>query len=365
MYLDYSSSTPVDKRVLDKYYNDNIIYPGNANSSHTLGKRIASEIENTSQKIIKLLNLSDDYEIIYTSGSTESNNLAISGLIENFPNAHFITTKFEHSSVLAPISHYQKASLSVDFVKLNNGLIDINHLESLIDDRITIVSFASVNSEIGIKQDIENIKNLLVKYDNVYFHCDATQSIGKVYIDYTNIDMISFSAHKIYGLKGIGALIKKKRVPLKSQIKGGKSTTKYRSGTPAHPLIFSLGYALELITSELQNNLNKVINISSYLKSCLNDIDYIIINSNEYSVPHIVNFSIIGHSSIDIVKMLSDNDVYISNHSACSSDKELSLAVLELQNDTALARSSVRVSLSHLTLKEEVDKLISLIKKIK
>lgn len=365
VYLDFSATTPVSKEVLDKYYNDNINYPGNANSSHLLGKKISDEIDKTNKLILKLLNLDERYEVVYTSGSSEANNLVINGLFSKFNNIHIITTPFEHSSILAPSSYLQKKHVRVDFVNLlENGLVDLKHLESLIDDDYTLVSIASVNSEIGILQDIEKISQMLEKYPKVFFHSDATQSIGKVSINLENVDFISFSAHKFYGLKGIGALVKKKSISIDSQIKGGRSTTKYRSGTPAHPLIFSLGFALSLVLTDLEEKNKKVLSIYNYLKDSLQKINNIYLNSNEYSIPHIVNFSVLGYNSIELVHMLSEKQIYISNHSACSSDKELSHSVLSLTKDESRARSSIRVSLSYLTTKEDIDYLIKALKEI-
>lgn len=365
VYLDYSATTPVDKTILDKFYDDNMNYPGNANSQHELGKIISEKIDKTNEQILNFLDLDERYEVVYTSGSSEANNLVINGFASKFNNIHIITTPFEHSSVLAPASSLQRKSVRVDFVNLlDNGLVDLKHLESLIDDNYTLVSIASVNSEIGILQDIEKISQIVNKYPNAFFHCDATQSIGKVAINFNNVDFLSFSAHKFYGLKGIGALIKKKSIPLDSQIKGGKSTTKYRSGTPSHPLIFSLGYALVLAVNNLEENKQKVLSVYKYLKDNLQKINNIYLNSNEYSIPHIVNFSVLGHNSIDLVNKLSDRKIFISNHSACSSDKELSHSVLSLTKDEKRARSSIRVSLSYKTTKEDIDYLINALKEI-
>lgn len=371
LYLDFSATTPVDKRVLNKFIKDNEEYIGNANSSHCLGKNIANEILATSKNILTNLGLDDSYEVVYTSGSSEANNLAITGFINKFDNKNIclITTPFEHSSIIAPSSFHQKEEVKVEFVNiLENGLIDINHLKKLIEvnndmDGI-LVSIASVNSEIGLLQNIQEIKNVLNSYPKVIFHCDATQSLGKIKLDYKDIDMLSFSAHKFYGLKGIGALVKKKNIKLEPLIKGGKSTTKFRSGTPAHPLIFSLGYALNLATTELNARIEKVEDIYKYLISKLNEFSKIELNSNAFSIPHIVNFSVLGYSSFEIVTKLSEKEIYISNHSACASDKELSLAVMNLTKSYEKAISSVRISLSHLTTKNEIDYLIQVLKEI-
>lgn len=371
IYFDFSATTIPSKEVLEKFYIDNLKYPGNANSSHNLGNAIRNKICESSGNILKLLKLDDNYEVVYTSGSSEANNLAITGLALKNKDLHIISTPFEHSSILAPISALQKKGYSVEFVNLlENGMVDLNHLQSLLDDRVTLVSISSVNSELGICQNLLEIKNIIRKYPKAYFHCDATQSIGKVDLSFDDLDLISFSAHKFYGLKGVGALVKKKNISLDSIIKGGKSTTKYRSGTPAHPLIFSLNNALELAYTNIKEKIIKVKSLNDYLRNKLDNINLkklqkvIIFNSNEYSIPHIVNFSVLGLKSIDIVNALSNKEIYISNHSACSSDKELSFSVMSLTHDEKRALSSIRISLSYLNTYEEIDALINAIKEL-
>ena len=362
IYFDFSATTPVDENVLNKYVKDSLKYVGNSNSPHKLGLINSKYINDCISKIDKLLNLNNSYDIIFTSGSSESNNLAISGFIGNNSNVHIISTRFEHSSVIAPIASLQKKGYNVDFVSINKyGIIDLTELEKLIDNRPTLISIASVNSELGILQPIEEIVKIINKYDNVYLHCDATQSIGKVKFDLNGIDFISFSAHKFYGIKGIGILLKKKNIKLEALIKGGKSTTKYRSGTPAHPLIGSIAYALELALNNIEEKYQKVIELKKYLMNKLIDIN-IVENSNEYSIPHIVNISILNKESLEVVLKLSDKDIYISNTSACSSDKGISMSVMALTNDESRARSSIRISISHLNTKEEINELVKNIK---
>ena len=249
IFLDYAANTPVDKQVLDVFNETTLKYFANPNSTHGLGKEANKKIEETTNNIMDLLrketNLDEDTEIIYTSGSSESNNLAIKGICERYSRIgkHIITTNLEHSSIYGPIGYLQKQGYEIDFVKTNKGIVDLEDLKNKLRDDTVLVSIASVNSETGIKQNIEEIAKLLKKY-KCYFHVDATQSIGKVNIDFKDVDLVSFSAHKIFGLKGIGCLIKKENIDLIPLIHGGKSTTIYRSGTPALPLIVSLSKAL-------------------------------------------------------------------------------------------------------------------------
>ena len=265
-YLDYSATTPVNKSVLESFNKTCLEYIGNPNSLHKLGVKSKELEESATKQIATLLNVKEN-EIIYTSGSSESNNLAIKGICERYERVgkHIITTNLEHSSIYGPIGYLQKKGYEIDFVKTNNGLVDLDDLKQKIRKDTVLVTIASVNSEVGIRQNIEEIGKLLKDYP-CYFHVDATQSIGKVNIDFKNVDLVSFSAHKIFGLKGIGCLIKKEKIDLLPLIHGGKSTTVYRSGTPALPLIVSLAKALRLALEDLDEKIKYINDLNHYLK---------------------------------------------------------------------------------------------------
>ena len=187
--------------------------------------------------------------MIYTSGASESNNLAIKGICLKYQNRgkHIITTFLEHSSVIGPLNYLIKMGFDVDFVKIkDDGCVDLEHLKSLLRNDTILVSISMVDSEIGLRQSIQEIAKILEEYPKCYFHVDCTQAYGKIPVDLTGVDLASMSAHKIYGLKGIGLLIKRENISIEPLIHGGKSTTVYRSGTPALPLIVSLMKALKL-----------------------------------------------------------------------------------------------------------------------
>ncbi|MBE6159890.1 MAG: cysteine desulfurase [Lactobacillales bacterium] len=358
IYLDYSATTPVSKDVLDTFNKVSLDFVGNTNSLHKLGVE-SKKLEESATKQIKDLLKLDDHEVIYTSGSSESNNMAIKGtcLKHQGIGKHIITTNLEHSSIYGPIGYLQKLGYTVDFVKTNNGLVDIEDLKKLLKEDTVLVTIASVNSETGILQNIEEIANLL-KDKKCFFHVDMTQSIGKVNINLDNIDLVSFSAHKFYGLKGIGALIKKKEITLEPLIHGGKSTTVYRSGTPALPLIASLSKALRLALTDLDNKYKYIKELNEYTKEKLKEFDKVTINSNENSIPHILNLSVIGIKPETMQHALEEYDIYISTQSACSTNNPVSRAVLELTKDEEVSKYSIRISLSNLTTKEEIDKFI-------
>lgn len=365
IYFDHSATTIPSKIVLDKYTEYNILYPGNFNSPHKLGKIIKEEVKKNKEELLKLLLLSDKYDLLYTSGATESNNYVFLGFALKNNIKYIITDSFEHSSVVAPIGALQKEGVKVDFASFdNNGLIDLNNLEKMINDYEgnILISISPVNSEIGIKQDIDGIKEIVKRHQNVYFHTDATQAIGKINIDYEGIDFITFSCHKFYGLKGIGGLIYHKNLTFNSLIKGGESLSKFRSGTPCHPLILSVNDALRYVL--VNNDYDYVMELKEYLINRLKEFKNIYINSNKNSIPHIVNVSFMGHNSLDIVNYLSDIGIYISNHTACSSNTNYSIGVYALTKDMKRSTSSVRISLSFLNTKEEIDILIDNLKEI-
>lgn len=364
IYLDYSATTPVDKRVLDSFNKACVDFPGNANSIHSLGVKSNELITAATNQIASILGVKPN-ELIYTSGSSESNNLAIKGIADKYSNRgkHIITSKYEHSSIYGPLSYLQKKGFEVDFVDTDkDGIVDIDNLKSLIREDTILVSITSVNSEIGMINNVEEIGKLLKEYPKTFFHVDMTQSIGKYKINLDNIDMISMSAHKIFGLKGIGLLIKKENIALEPIIHGGKSTTVFRSGTPALPLIVSLSKAIRLAYEDIENHYRYVKELNNYLRSELSDIDNVYINSNDKCSPYILNLSVVGVKPETLVHSLEQSEIYISTQTACSSTNALSKSVLELTGSEERARSSVRISISYVTTKEELTRFIEVFK---
>ena len=365
IYLDYSATTPVNKDVLDSFVKASLEFPWNSNSLHTLGVRCNKLIESATKQIADIFKIKET-EIIYTSGSSESNNLAIKGVCMKYKNRgkHIITTHYEHSSIYGPLSYLQSEGFEVDFVDSDEfGLVDLKHLESLMREDTILVSINAINSEIGILQPIEEIGKIVKKNPKCFYHVDLTQAVSKVDINLENVDLASFSAHKFFGIKGIGGLIKKEKIVIEPLIHGGKSTTIFRSGTPAHPLIVSLAKALRLACDDMENKYNKVLELNNYLKEKLNKYDNVYINSNDKCIPYILNISIINIKPETFLHALEKQEVYISTQTACSSSNSLSKSVLDLTKDEARAKSSLRISLSYLTTKDELDKFIEIFDK--
>ena len=362
IYLDYSATTPVDDRVLDTFVKVTRDYIGNPNSLHELGVEAKKLIDASTKQIADILRVKES-EVIYTSGASEANNMAIKGICFKYKNRgkHIITTTLEHSSVLEVFKYLESEGFEVSYAKLDeNGVVDIDELKKIIRDDTILISICSVNSEVGVRQPVEEIGLLLKDYPKLYFHSDVTQSIGKEKVDFTNIDLASFSGQKFYGMKGVGCLIKKETIILESLIHGGKSTTVFRSGTPATALIVSLAKAMRLAYENYEEKRRKVSELNKYLIDGLSKLN-IDINSNDKCIPHIVNLSLRNIKSETMLHALEKDNIYISTQTACSQGN-YSLAVFSVTNDKEKASRSIRISLSHLTTKEEIDKFIEIFK---
>ena len=355
IYLDYSATTPVDEEVIETYAKVCRDFIGNPNSLHKLGVEAKKLIDASTEQIAKILGVKTS-EIIYTSGSSESNNLAIKGVCSKYSNRgkHIITTELEHSSIIAPVQYLQKNGFEVDFVELDeNGQVDLNNLKELLREDTILVSISSVNSEVGVRQDLKKISEIVRTNPKTIFHSDVTQSIGKEKIDFSLLDLASISCQKFYGMKGIGALIKRDGLVIEPLIHGGKSTTIFRSGTPATPLIASFAKALRLVYENFEEKEAHVKEINDYLRDKIKDLD-VEINSNEYCIPNVLNVSIKNIKPETMQHALEEYDIYISTQTACSTG-DYSRAVYAVTHDKDRASHSIRISLSFKTTKEEID----------
>ena len=264
-----------------------------------------------------------------------------------------ITTELEHSSIYAPLNYLSERGFDIEFVPLKDGVVDIDALEDMLDGAV-LVTISMVNSETGIRQPIEEIGKVLKKYPKVLFHTDITQALGKIKFDLSDVDFASFSAHKFFGYKGIGGLYKKKGININPLISGGKSTTIYRSGTPATQLTVSMAKALRLSYENMDEDIEKIHSLNCYLKDELSKYDKIRINSNDNSIDHILNFSVLSVKPETFMHALEEDDIYISTQSACSTG-DYSKAVLAICGDKERASSSLRISISRKTTKNEID----------
>lgn len=362
IYLDYSATTPVDKRVLSTFNKVCLDYPGNSNSLHKLGIE-AKELEDyATSKIGELLGLKN-MDIIYTSGASESNNHVLKGVASRYQNRgkHIITTYLEHSSVLETLKYLSSQGFIVDYVKIkDDGLVDLEHLKNLLTNDTILVSICAVDSELGIKQPIEEIADIVKEYPKCFFHSDCTQALGKIPINFNCLDFASVSAHKIYGMKGIGLLIKKKNIILDNLIHGGASTTSYRSGTPALPLIVSTMKAIDLIIPNISTNYKYIEKLNISILNKLKEYSDISINSTTNSLPSTINISLKNIKPETFIHALDEYDIFISTKSACSSTKTMSDSVYAVTKDRDKAMHSIRITISHLTTEEEITKFLNI-----
>lgn len=363
IYLDHTATTPVRKEVLDTFVKVSQDFIGNPNSLHALGLQSKKLMIEATKQVADLLKVKED-EVIFTSNSSESNNLAIKGMFNFYTKRKrmVVTTKLEHSSVLETVKSLK--NVEIVYVDLDEfGHINIKHLEQLLQEEPLLVTIQHVNSEVGIIQDIEQIGKLIKKYPKTFFHVDGTQSVGKIPINLENVDLFTFSAQKIYGLKGIAALIKKEKIELAPLISGGASQSKYRAGTPSVALIASFAKALRYAMTEQETSYSYVLSLNQFLRSELKKIPTIIINSTEQDSPFIFNFSIPGEKPETMIHRLEQHEIYVSTNTACSSKKNYSSTLLSLHKSEEIAASSLRIGLSKSNTKEELIEFIKIIRK--
>lgn len=360
IYLDYSATTPVLKEVLDSYNKVTIDYFGNPNSLHSLGVKSRELLSSATKQISNIFKIKEE-EIIYTSGSTEANNLALIGyaLAHGKKGSHIVVSKLEHESIYGICNYLESIGFIIDYVKnTSDGVIDLEDLKHLISSDTILVSVCAVNSELGIRQPLKTIKQVINKENsNTVFHSDMTQAVGKIPINLSDVDMASMSGHKIYGPKGIGMLYKRADVSIKPILYG--SNKDIRPGTPALPLIVSFSKALRIANSDLDKKEISVKKHNDKICEYLNKYPKILINKTSYSISNILNISLMDIKPETFIHALEKHDVYVSSNTACSSGK-ISSAVLGVYGDKQRALTTIRISLSYMTTTEEVNEFINI-----
>ena len=359
IYLDYSATTPVLPEVLDSYNKVTNEYFGNPNSLHNLGLKSRELLNSATRQVSELLNI-DVSEFSFTSGATESNNLAIIGacLANKDKGNHIIVSKLEHPSIYKIVDYLVSIGFKVSYV--NNtveGVIDFEDLKRKMNEDTILVSICAVNSETGIRQPLRTIKQVINKYNkNILLHSDITQALGKVSINFNDFDLASASGHKIYAPKGIGLFYKKKNVKCQKLLHGTDES--YHPGTPALPLIVSFSKALRISLHELDKKLEIVSKWNEKLVKKLSTYPNIKINQSKYSIPHILNISLMDIKPETFIHAMERHEIYISSNTACSSGK-LSTSVMALYNDRLRAETTIRISLSCMTKLEEITVFIN------
>ena len=368
IYMDYSATTPVDPRVADKmipYLREQFGNP--ASRSHMYGWEAEKAVEEARGHVAALIN-ADPREIVWTSGATESNNLAIKGAAHFYQKKgkHIITVKTEHKAVLDTVRELEREGFEATYLDPQpNGLITIEQLEQAIRPDTILVSVMLVNNEIGVIQPIDEIGELCRKR-GVIFHCDAAQATGKVEIDLqkTKCDLMTFTAHNTYGPKGIGALYvcRRPRVRIEAQMHGGGHERGLRSGTLATHQIVGMGEAFRIAKEEMATEIPRIKALRDRLLKGLSDIEEVYVNGDlEHRVPHNLNVSfnfVEGESLIMAIKGLA-----VSSGSACTSASlEPSFVLRALGRSDELAHSSIRFTIGRFTTEEEIDFTINLFK---
>ena len=356
IYLDYSANTPVDARVLEQFCAVERRCIGNANSHHQAGSAAKAEIDAATIKIASLLGV-QPAEIIYTSGASEANNFALKGLarLSRHVGRHIISTPLEHSSVSGTLTALQEQGYEIDLLDVKqDGTVDLEHLKDLLRPDTICVAVTLVDSELGVVQPVQEIAAILKAYPHCHLHVDATQAVGKIPVSFEGVDTMSLTAHKFYGLNGIGLLIKRRNLALEPLIHGGESTTIYRSGTPTVALASSLACALDLAVTDLPGRVDHVAKLNAELRAALSTYPLVRINSPDHAIPHVLNLSVRNVKGTVFQRELDAKGVCVSVKSACSSDGLPSRAVFAVSRDRRNALSSWRISLSHLTTEDEI-----------
>jgi cysteine desulfurase len=369
IYMDYSATTPVDPRVAEKmcqYLTPDGMFGNPASRSHKFGWDADDAVEQARSDVAALLN-ADPKEIVWTSGATESDNLAIKGAAHFYQKQgkHIITSKTEHKAVLDTCRQLEREGFEVTYLDPEpNGLIDLAKLEAAMRDDTILVSIMHVNNEIGVIQDIEAIGEL-TRARKILFHVDAAQSAGKVPLDMERmkVDLLSLSAHKIYGPKGIGALYvrRKPRVRLEAQMHGGGHERGMRSGTLATHQIVGMGEAFRLAKAEMAQDNERIMQLRDRLWNGIKGMDEVYLNGDlEHRVAGNLNISFAYVEGESLIMALKD--FAVSSGSACTSASlEPSYVLRALGREDELAHSSIRFTIGRFTTEEEVDYVIGLI----
>ncbi len=362
IYLDYSATTPVTYDVLESYNKATRDYMGNANSLHALGVKSKVLLNSATKQICELLNINED-ELIITSGATESNNTALKGVALAYQNRgkHIVVSKLEHPSIYKICEFLETMGFEISYVNNDrDGLIDFEDLKNQVRDDTILVSICAVNSETGVRQPLKTLRQIIKKENpNAVFHSDITQAIGKVPVNLHDVDMASMSGHKIFGPKGVGILYKNSKVNMIPLIHGSGKFNDLRSGTPPLPLIVALSKALRIALTDLERKEDLVAKLNEKLCKELEKYPDIKINKTKYSIPHILSISLMNIKPETFVHALEEDEVYVGTNTACASG-ELSSGVMALYNDKIRATTTIRISISHVTTNEEINKFLNL-----
>lgn len=361
IYLDYSATTPVSYDVLESYLRATKDFIGNPNSLHNLGVKTKTLMTSAIKQISDLFNVLES-ELTFTSGATESNNIALIGAcLANMKSGnHIIVSKLEHPSIYKICEYLETIGFEVSYVNNDTeGLIDFEDLRAKIRPETIIVSICAVNSELGIRQPVKMIRQIIKKENpNTLFHSDMTQAIGKIPVNFHDVDLASISAHKIFGPKGIGLLYKNSRIKINPLIYGSGKSNELKPGTPPVPLIVAFAKALRLSLIDIDKRENFIRRLNEKIINDISKLDGITINQTKYSIPHILNISLSKIRPETFIHAMEEYEIYLGTNTACSSG-DLSTSVMAIYNDRKRAISSIRISLSYITTTDEINRFLT------
>lgn len=355
IYLDYSATTPVDRAVLDSFNTVINDYYGNPNSLHSLGVKSRELLKSARKQICDLLNIKDS-ELIFTSGATEANNMALIGVAmkrKNFGN-HIIVSKLEHPSIYGICNYLESMGFKISYVNNDSeGVIDLEDLKNLVTDKTILVSICGVNSETGVRQPLRTIKQVVLKANkDCLLHSDLTQGLGKVKLNLKDVDLASFSSHKIYAPRGLGILYKSDKVNITPILYGSNNSLEV--GTPPLALIVSFAKALRLVLTDFSEKEESIKECVEVLENGLKKYDGIKINRSKYCINQIFSISLMTIKPETFIHAMERHNIFISSNTACSSGK-LSTSVMAIYNDKLRAGTTIRISISHLTTVKEIE----------
>ena len=360
IYLDNAATTKPEEDVVSCYAKESAAHFGNANSPHRLGQEAAKALRKAREEILSALRLSATHNLIFTSGATEANNLALKGVAFQYQNRgkKILSNLGEHSSVKAPLNQLKEAfGFDVKMLPISEeGKLLPSVLESELDKQTILVSVMAANNEVGSINDIPALAKLVHSYPKAFFHVDATQAIGKIVLPYSEVDLLTFSGHKFGGLKGTGCLIYRKTIKFLSLASGGSQEEGFRAGTVDVAGAISLALALQKALARQKEGFENAKALQQKLLSGLLKTGEVRINSPKDAMPHIVNFSLLHKKASVVVEALSERGIYVSSHAAC--DEKLnhgSPVLLAMGAKEEDAKNAIRVSFSYQSREEDVD----------
>lgn len=363
IYFDNGATTKPYKEVVDTFVKVSTNFFGNPSSLHTLGKEAERLLSHAREQIANLLNVKAS-ELVFTSGGTEGNNLAVKGVARYYKKRgmHLITSTIEHSATLNAFKQLEEEGFHVTYLKPNEeGIITEQQVKDALTDETILVSLVHVNNETGSIFPIEKIGKVISDYPKVLFHVDHVQGLCKVPLNFysSHIDLCSMSAHKFHGLKGSGILFVKDGVQLHPLFTGGSQENNLRAGTENVAGIVAMAKALRMSLQNAEEYVGKMMEINKYLEDACSKMDGVVINSPANRAPHILNVSVVGLKPEVVVQALAEKEIYVSTKSACSSKQsEPSRVLMEMGLGEERASSAIRISLSFENTRGEAEQFV-------